>query len=54
MENSPCLTGLLAAIGGLEVRWHGLHAKCRDEVRLLLQLLTGAEAPWSQAEGESS
>lgn len=51
MENCPCLAGVLAAVSGLEMRWGGLHAECRDEVRLLLELLTGAEAPWSQAEG---
>lgn len=54
MENSPCLAGVLAAVSGLEERWGGLHAECRDGVRLLLELLTGAETPWSQAEEDSS
>ena len=53
MENSPCFDGVLAAVGGLEVRWGGVHAECRDEAGLLLELLTGPEAPCSQAEGGS-
>lgn len=52
MGNLPCLTGVLAVGGGLEVRWAGLHAGCRDEARRRLELLTGAEAPWSQPEDE--
>ena len=44
MEDSPCLVGVLAAVSGLEERWGGLHAECRDEVRFLLELLAGVEA----------
>lgn len=43
-----------AAVGGLEVRWGGLHTQCRNEVPFLLELLAGVEAPQSQGEGAVS
>lgn len=51
MEKLSHLTGVLAAVSGLEARWSGLHAECRDKIRFLLELLADAEAPQSQAEG---